>query len=352
MVRGIFIRNLLSLLIVVLLGVGGYFRWQTVKNPILQGETMGTTYSITIADRVYRGELEELPNLINDQLAELNRQMSTWDPTSEISAFNASGETGPFEIAPEFSGVLKKALTLSRITEGAFDPTLNPLLNVWGFGSLATEQRIPSDSEIEAVRATTGWDKLWFDENNHLWKSNPQLELNLGAIAKGYGVDVIADLLQKLGYENWFVEIGGEVLVRGNNPKGQPWRVGIQYPTTNPMDGRLQGIVSITDDAVATSGDYRNFIEKDGVVYSHILDPRSGRTVLSDTAGVTVIARNCMTADGIATALFVMGPIDGLAWVNDRTGVEAMFLVRGKDGEISEYLSSGFKKRTGYIPSN
>jgi thiamine biosynthesis lipoprotein len=222
------------------------------------------------------------------------------------------------------------------------------LLNLWGFGSGGKERRIPTDAEITKAKALTGWRHLGVDGTSNLRKDIPELQLALGAIAKGYGVDAVARLLKQAGLANWFVEIGGEVVVQGLNPKGVPWRIGIQYPTTNPMDDRLQGIVNLSAGAVATSGDYRNYIEQDGVVYSHILDPRSGRAVLSDTASVTVTAPDCTLADGIATALFVMGATEGLAWVEQRPGVEAMFLLRGANGELFEKFSSGFAAETSY----
>ena len=140
--------------------------------------------------------------------------------------------------------------------------------------------------------------------------------------------------------------------MRGHNPAGKPWRIGIQYPSSNPAVDKLQGIVNLTSGAVATSGDYRNYIEQDGIFYSHILDQRSGRAVLSDTAGVTITAPNCMDADGMATALFVMGADEGLAWVEERSEVEVMFLLRGADGELFEKFSSGFVAATSYVSEN
>ncbi len=346
------IRNCIGLALVLWLGVGGYLRSKHVQNPVLQGATMGTSYSITIEGNVKRDKLTELTAQIEAKLAEINRQMSTWDPASEISSFNTSDESGPFQLSEAFNAVMIRALELSEMTGGTFDPTLNPLLNLWGFGSEGGERNVPSNAAIAKAKACTGWDKLWFDQGTNLWKAIPNLELDLGAIAKGYGVDSIAQLLTEEGYKNWFVEIGGEVVVRGKNPEGVAWRIGIQYPTSNPMDERLQGIVNLAEGAVATSGDYRNYIQQDGTIYSHILDPRSGQTVLSDTASTTVIAPNCMDADGMATALFVMGPKAGLAWVEQQPEIEAMFLIRDKTGEISEKFSSGFISVAGYSPSH
>ncbi len=321
-----------------------------VKNPVLVGGTMGTSYSVTVKGRVSHNRLKKLSQKIEAQLAEVNRQMSTWIDCSEISRFNRSTNTAPFQTSEAFAQVVGAALELSASTGGAFDPTLNPLLNLWGFGSGSGERKVPSDAEIAKAKKLTGWRRLGVDaKTSSLWKTIPGLQLDLGAIAKGYGVDSVGRLLDRVGYADWFVEIGGEVAVRGTNPDGVPWRIGIQFPTTNPMDDRLQGILNLDEGAVATSGDYRNYIRQDGTLYSHILDPRSGRAVLSDTASVTVVAPDCMHADGIATALFVMGADEGLAWAEHRPGVEAMFLVRGAGGEISEKFSSGFAAATGYV---
>jgi thiamine biosynthesis lipoprotein len=243
---------------------------------------------------------------------------------------------------------VRKALELSDASGGAFDPTLQPLLNLWGFGSEGVERTVPTDEAIAECKARTGWAKLTVSADNALLKTEPEVSLALGAIAKGFGVDAIGQILEDEGLSNWFVEIGGEVVVQGKNPTGEPWRIGIQYPSTTLMEeGRLQGILHLTTGAVATSGDYRNYLERDGQIYSHILDPRSGRAVLTDTASVSVYAPNCTDADGLATALYVMGPDEGLQWIETMPGVEALFLVRSGES-IIERFSSGFLSATGY----
>jgi thiamine biosynthesis lipoprotein len=346
------IKTVIGLALILVLGIGGYLRSATIENPVLWGETMGTAYSVTITGKINRKTQDQLASQIESELAEISRQMSTWNPESEISQFNNSTNTEPSPCSVGFASVVKRALELSKSTAGAFDPTLQPLLNLWGFGSEGEERKVPSDIEISNIKSATGWRKIEVSDSSHLQKSDPELSLALGAIAKGYGVDALGRLLKEAGYENWFVEIGGEVLVKGFNPAGIPWRIGIQYPTTNPMDTRLQGVLNLRHGAVATSGDYHNYLEEDGMIYSHILDPRSGRAVLSTTASVTVIAPTCMDADGMATALFVMGPDEGLAWVEQQSGVEVMFLLRSPNDEISELFSSGFQESTSYITSN
>ncbi|MEE9368811.1 MAG: FAD:protein FMN transferase [Pontiella sp.] len=345
------IQMIVGLALIVFLGVGGILRSGTIENPAHWGETMGTSYSVRIVGKIKQRELKMLHARIETRLTEINRQVSTWDPKSEIARFNKQESTDPVLCSESFATVVRQALELSRATDGAFDPTLQPLLNLWGFGSEGDVRQVPSPEDISKTRNVTGWKKVGINAASELRKSEPGLSLALGAIAKGYGVDEIGVILNDMGYKNWFAEIGGEVVVRGLNPEGVPWKIGIQHPTTNPMDERLQGILHITHGSVATSGDYRNYIQEDDILYSHILDPRTGYAVLSDTASVTVSAPTCMDADGIATALFVMGDQQGLLWVEQKPGVEAMILIRGKKGEIIEKFSSGFKAATRYTPA-
>ncbi len=349
MTKRTIISSLSALALVLLLGIGGYWRGQFITNPACRGQTMGTTYSIRITGKVKKDRLKELTRRIDAELADINKQMSTWDAESEISRFNHSRSVEPISVSSDFAAVVGRALGFSERTGGAFDPTLQPLLNLWGFGSEGTESGVPSDEDIAEAKAKTGWHKISVDSPTTLRKSEPEVSLALGAIAKGYGVDALGRILVDAGLENWFVEIGGEVITQGINPDHVPWKIGIQYPSPDPANDRLQGILHMTSGAVATSGNYRNYISVDGVIYSHILDPRSGRAALSNTASVSVYAANCTDADAMATALFVMGVDEGLAWVEQAPGVEAMYLLRQDDGTINERFSSGFAQATGYI---
>lgn len=319
-----------------------------VHDPAYHGATMGTAYRAQVSGEVKQEKLAALCTQIDAALLEINRQMSTWDPESEISRFNHSASTAPIEVSHDFADVVRRALEFSRKSGGAFDPTLQPLLNLWGFGSEGIQQAVPAAEAIARTKATTGWEKIEVASPGSLRKSQAGISLALGAIAKGYGVDALARILAEHDLQNWFVEIGGEVVVRGRNPSGTPWKIGIQSPDLHPED-RLQGVLHISSGAVATSGDYRNYLEKEGVIYSHILDPRSGRTVLSSTASVSVYAPNCTDADALATALFVMGPEEGLAWIEQIPDAEALFLLRATDDTIIEKFSSGFSVATGYI---
>ncbi len=351
MTRKKIIQIVLGLVLVLILGVGSCLRTPKILNPAYGNMTMGTGYSIKLTGKATQKELQALSQKINFVLAGINRQMSTWDPDSEISQFNHSSSTEPFACSEPFAEVVRHSLELAESTGGAFDPTLQPLLNLWGFGSEGEERRVPTDAAIAETLKKTGWRKLSVHAGTVIQKSEPELSLALGAIAKGYGVDAIAAILKDSGYKNWFVEIGGEIAVMGRNPDGVPWRIGIQQPSTNPMDESLQGMLNLSGGTIATSGDYRNYIEENGRIYSHILDPRTGRAVHSETASVTVFAPRCIAADGIATALYVMGADEGLRWVEAQADIEAMFLVRGDGGEINEIFSSGFEQATVYTPS-
>lgn len=339
----------LCALLVLLLGFILFWSSTYQTNPKLSGSTMGTRFNIQIAERVSIKKLRELTPLIDEELAEINRQMSTWDSQSEISRFNHSFSIDSIPVSEPFAEVVQQALVLSKESNGAFDPTLEPLLNLWGFGSESITDVVPSDEEIAETKALTGWHKITVPSPSTLRKTEPQVSLDLGAIAKGYGVDAIGRLLLEKGFENWYIEIGGELIVHGNNPKGKPWRIGVQDPSTTSECDQYQGTLQISSGAVATSGDYRNYFEEEGQIFSHILDPRTGRSVRSHTASVTVYAPNCTLADGMATGLFVMGPEEGLDWVERTPNVEALFMIRD-EGAIIEKFSSGFLTETGYSP--
>jgi FAD:protein FMN transferase len=342
------IRLLLALSLVLAFGITTYRRNSTVLTPQHQGETMGTSYSFKIGTPMKKREFEQLCTRIEETLKEVNRQMSTWDASSEISRFNALTNSQPMTVSAPFYSVIEASLALSKNSKGAFDPTLNPLLNLWGFGHASdwSDRQIPAPDRIEAVRAQTGWQKL-IATNQTLRKTIPELQLDLGAIAKGYGVDQLAADLRAAGITHFFAEIGGEVVVSGLNREKNPWRIGINDPR-RPFDGTPYERLHLTNGAIATSGNYFNFIEQDGRIYSHILDPRTGNAIYTDLASVTVYAPTCMEADGIATALMVMGSEEGLRWVENQPHVEALFLSRLEDGSILEKFSSGFKSKTGY----
>ncbi|MCB1069941.1 MAG: FAD:protein FMN transferase [Kiritimatiellae bacterium] len=292
-----------------------------------QGQTMGTTYSVKVIDRDHRinpDTYQDWQQDLDELLAGLNRQMSTYLADSEISQFNRWASLQPFPISEAFITVTRAALQLAEATDGALDPTLDPLIELWGFGSRGPT-REPSPEAIAAARENTGYRQITV-EGHALRKSRPDVHINVNAIAKGYGADAVLDAFVAQGYSNIFVEIGGEVACRGNNLSGNPWRIGVDIPRPDlPPGEQFAAIIHLDQGGVATSGDYRNFFEDtSGALRSHILNPASGMPAQSDLAAVTVVADSCMIADGMATALFVMGSEQALAWLDQHEGIEAM----------------------------
>ena len=238
--------------------------------------------------------------------------------------------------------VLKSAKHIYTESKGLFDPTVAPLVDLWGFGKSGRRDEPPSANEIKNVLQQIGMDKLILNKTS-ISKLHPGLQVDLGAIAKGYGVDVVAGLLYEKGYRNFFVEIGGEVVLRGKN-NGKLWRIGIDRPITEmTVQRQFQQILELTDAAVATSGDYRNYFTSGDTLYSHEISPLTGRPAQNRVASVTVVAPGCMMADGIATAIMIMGEEDGLQWIESKPGYEVFIVLRDKEG-FKEIFSSGFKK--------
>jgi thiamine biosynthesis lipoprotein len=308
--------------------------------------TMGTTYQVKIAQvQLPESELQSLRTKVDAALREVNRQMSTYDPGSEISRFNRFDDTTAFEVSPEFAIVVNKALRVYESSDNSFDITVAPLVNLWGFGSKGPRITPPTKKEIGSILKNIGSVYLKTEGDNRLKKSLPGLQLDLSAIAKGYGVDVVAGLLHRMNFENFMVEIGGEVVANGEKSDGDLWRIGIDTPVLASMPGQnLQAILNLKNVAVATSGDYRNYFEYDNKIYSHTINPKTGFPVSHNLASATVIAQNCMEADALATALMVMGKEKGMAYIESKSKSEAFFIVR-KDRETYEtFQSSGFAK--------
>lgn len=275
-----------------------------------RGKTMGTTYMVKVAGAP---EIDDatLQIKVDAELRSVNDQMSTYLKSSEISQFNRSASTDWFDVSPEFAMVVDAALAISEKTGGAFDVTVGPLVNAWNFGSTERTGSVPDQETIDRLLAVTGYQKLQVRlDPPALRKQIPDLQIDLSSIAKGHGVDRVVEMLNEMGASDVFVEIGGEVRTTGDKPGG-PWRVGIQLPDAQQDTVMVAHPMLVNDDAgnaMATSGDYRNFFVADGKRYSHTIDPRTGRPVKHGLASVTVVAPTCMVADAWATALSVLGP--------------------------------------------
>ena len=297
------------------------------KPHVLRGATMGTTYSVTMPRHGAPVDPATLQADIDALLETVNEQMSTYRPDSELSLFNAAAETaGP--VSAETRRVVRHALGIGDLTGGAFDPTIGPLVNLWGFGPDGTRKVPPGRRDIADAFAQVGYRNISApDDGAALVKQRPGVRLDLSGIAKGHGVDAVAGLLEDAGVTYYLVEIGGEVRTRGYSPRGDVWRVGIERPDGNAR----RHIVGLGGKALATSGNYRNFFESEGRRYPHIIDPRTGRPVEHGLASVTVIADTAMQADALSTALMVLGPEEGFRLAQQH-GIAAFFLDKGKRG--------------------
>ena len=297
----------------------------------IQGQTMGTTYSVK-----YEDERQRNFNVGVDSLLEVfNQSVNHYLPNSEITQFNR-GDSLQFKL-PYFYPVLKRSEEIARITDGAFDPTVAPLVNAWGFGPEGGE--LPDSVAIDSLRQLVGFDKISFDRQ-HVVKKRPGVQLNFSAVAKGYGVDVVADYLRRKGVKNMMVEIGGEVVARGVNPQGEVWRIGIDNPE---QPGRMTVAIALDDQALATSGNYLNFYEQDGQKYAHTIDPRTGYPVQHSVLSASVITRDCMTADAYATAFMVVGleKIKGIL-ANDNS-LNA-YIIYDDQGTLKTFVTPGIEE--------
>lgn len=309
------------------------------------GATMGTTYAVKIVTGPLDPKSHQLIDAtIGDTLEAVNASMSTWRRDSELSTWNAAESTEARPATAALRAVLSEAARIGASSDGAFDVTVGPLVNAWGFGPDG-EQKAPDEADLAALRARVGVDKVIVDEAaGTVRKTRPDVYVDLSAIAKGYGVDRLAEAVEGLDYDEYLVEIGGELRGRGKNADGVAWRVGIEKPEpdADPTSRPIREIVALDDAALATSGDYRNYYEREGVRLSHTIDPRTGRPITHRLASVSVITDRCSTADAYATALNVLGPDAGYT-LAEREQLAALFVVRTADGTFTERVTPAFE---------
>ncbi len=330
---------LLIILVIILFGKAGV---ATQTEHLIVGRTMGTTYHLTVVTEATE-RLNGLKEKIDRRLDAINQVFSTYIKDSEISRFNALKAAGQkFPVSDDFMQVMRVAGKIHQLSEGAWDGTVNPLVDLWGFGPTQRQPQKPPAAEIKARAQKIGFDRIRIVQPNFLVKILATVTLDLNSIAKGFAVDRISELVAAAGFENYLVEIGGEVYAAGVRADGKHWRVGINRPQKEAAFNEVYKAVPIADRAFATSGDYRNFFEIDGVRYSHVIDPRSGYPVSSGVVSVSVIADNCILADGLATAIMVMGAEKGLQLVNRLENVECVIVVETPDGRLVDFYSAGF----------
>ena len=293
------------------------------------GLTMGTSWSVKINAETLPLPRQQLKPQFDAILNRVNREMSTYLPDSELSKINAADSAGRISVSPTLMEVLQAARGISHLSQGAFDVTVGPLVNLWGFGP---EQSftVPGEEQIDAILPLVGYENLELDPaTSTLKKAHGSIYIDLSAIAKGHGVDRIAGYLDSLQLHDYLVEIGGEIRARGVNSEQVAWRIGIEQPVAGQRGVRR--VIRLDNTAMATSGDYRNFFERDGIRYSHTIDPRDGRPVSHGLASVTVLHSSAMLADAWATGLLVLGPDEGYATALEN-GLAAYFIVHHNEG--------------------
>ncbi|WP_310618497.1 FAD:protein FMN transferase [Flexibacterium corallicola] len=307
----------------------------------LTGSTMGTTYTVKAIKGDAPITADELQFEVQEALKDVNDKMSNWVKTSEVERFNRSQSTEWTPISADFSAVLGEAFTIHEESTGRFDVTLAPLIDLWGFGPSEDQPSRPSDEKIAQALESVGMQTKLEYRNSPpaLRKVNPETTVNLSAIAKGYGVDKVAATLEFNGIQEYLVEIGGDLITKGNNASNVPWVVGIEKPDTARQT--VQEVIQLKDKALATSGDYRNYKEVDGRRLSHILDPVTGLPIEHKLASVTVIAESATRADGLATAIYALGDARGmhLALIKDLP----IFMIIREGDSFVEKASPAFK---------
>lgn len=308
----------------------------------LEGKTMGTYYRVTYADSLHRN----LQELIDVRLAEVNQEVSTYIDSSLISRFNqASGRWAVARNHRHFVANFLASQAIFSATQGAFDPTVMPLVNYWGFGYTPKRAVEAVDSmRIDSLMQFVGFRRLEYQETADsliIRKPHPGTQLDFSAIAKGYGVDEIGRLLESQGVVNYLVDIGGEVLARGHSPRGDAWQIGINQPKAEAALDDIQTAVPLQNRALATSGNYRNFYEVDGVRYSHTINPFTGFPQRNTLLSASVFAKDCMTADAYATACMVMGVEGALALTESLPDIEGYFIYSMPNGEMAVRYTHG-----------
>lgn len=308
------------------------------------GPAMGTTWSVKVVaepEGLSADESRSIDRAIRDELTRINQLMSTWDATSELSRFNQSTSLEPFAVSPETFDVFRWSADLWKETGGAFDPTLGPLIDAWGFG-VDREVSPPDDATVERLKASmVGMPLVELDpEGRWVRKRATGIRCDFSALAPGYAADRLARRLLDRGLDRFLIDVSGELVGRGRNAHGQPWQVGIERPQA--AERSAARVVPLLDMAMATSGDYRNFRDVNGQRLTHILDPRTGRPVRHALASVTVFDALAVRADSLSTALMVMGPDDAQTFAASH-GVPALFLIRLPGGSFEERRSAAFE---------
>lgn len=336
MTKVLFLRGALALL--VLFGLSACGREPPQAQFSYSGLAMGTSFSVKVSRLPRQVKREELKNSVDRAILAVDRAMSTYRRDSELSRFNQAQTSEWIPVSEDLARVVMEALAVSRWSAGAYDVTVGPLVNLWGFGPDPRIRKTPAPEQVAAAMKRVGYPKLEVRRDPPaLAKRQPDLYVDLSSIAKGFAVDKVAETLETQGIHDYMVEIGGELRLSGRSSRGGPWRIAIEKPV--PQVRELEKVLPLTDIAMATSGDYRNYFEAEGKRFSHTIDPRTGRPIAHRLASVTVLSHTTMHADALATALMVLGPQEGFAKA-EQDGIRALFIIKQEQGFIERPTSA------------
>ncbi|MEY6432741.1 FAD:protein FMN transferase [Thioalkalicoccus limnaeus] len=326
------------LIVVALIGCGPPTDQESIQ---ISGPTMGTYYVVQVADPPAGLTAHELKQAVETILDRVIAEISTYEPESELSRFNQNRSTDWVPVSANLVEIVAESLELSRLTDGTYDPTIGPLVNLWGFGAQGRVAEPPTAAAVAAAAERVGFDQLaWRAEPPALRKARPDLYLDLSSLGEGYGADLIADFLESRGLDHYLVAVAGTLRVKGLNTRGTPWAIAIEEPT--PGYRAVHRIIQIGDGALSTSGDYRNYFEHEDRRYSHQIDPRTGEPVFHRVASVTVVGESATSVDGLATALMVLGDERGPA-LAEAEGIAAYFILRGDDDDFESWATPAFE---------
>lgn len=336
MPRSLFLLPLLTVF-VLLVGCAG-------ESPLLQlqGQAMGTSWHLKAIAPEERAE--ELGRLVEQRLVQLTMQMSAWEPESELSRFNRAPAGSWYTLPEELFEVIAFARELAKDADGAFDPTLAPLVALWGFGpGSASRSAPPSKEDIIKAQAEIGWHRIQLRPGTRELFQPGGLSIDINALGPGFAVDEIAKVLRKAGVKDFLIELGGEMRAAGRRPDGGLWRVAVERPDQHGDDMQFDTVVVLDEAAIGSSGDYRVGFTHQGRRYSHTLDPRSGEPVRHEAAAVSVVADSAMKADALAAALMVLGPDEGMRYARQR-GIAAVFTLRDEAGGYRRMTTPAFEQ--------
>jgi thiamine biosynthesis lipoprotein len=324
------------ILFIAIVGVWLYRKKENVEPIKIEGKTMGTTYHITYFDEKKR----DFKKSIDSLLVVVNKSINNYDTTSEVSLFNRS-KHGVAITLPYFFPPLEKAREVFEASDRAFDPTVLPLVNAWGFG--AGKQINPDSAQVDSIKGYVGFDKVKFTKDS-VTKSEPNVQLDFGGIGQGYGADVITDFLRSKGIANMLVELGGEGMAVGKSlTTGKPWQIGILDPNSTYENQFFKAYVSLTDKSFTTSGNYFNYHEIDGKKYSHTIDPKSGFPARRAILSASIFTTDCITADAWGTAMMSMGHEKAIELLKSHPELDALLIYTNTEGKMETFITSGLE---------